>query len=158
MGSGSGWRRESHRHRLAGMGIKTKTAKGEVAYLKNLQNKRGKIRSTVIEGIIYRARREMDNTLELTEGYCVEFARALKDMLDGGENYQILGHNVIYYDGVYYDGRGAYTKEELELSYQGGKLRPDPDGWSYIYNIRKLEEYRGILEKSQEKYLIERQS
>lgn len=144
------WKGESRRHSLSRKGIKTAQGKGNQFKSKGKQFKSKGLEKphskSRIDNIIFKFRMKTDDPRKLTQGYCVEFARAMRDFVGGGDNYQIGGHNVLFYDGMYIDGKGIHTKEELESKY-GSKLNPDPDGWAYIYNTGKLKEYRELLDE-----------
>ena len=138
--NGSGWHGESRRHSLARKGIISMPIRSNGLEKPHTSSR--------IDNIIFRIRMYLlKNPIELTEGYCVEFARAMRDFLGGGENYRIGGHNVLFYEGMFIDGKGIHTKEELEEKY-GNVLFPDPDGWAYIYNSKKLKEYAELLEQA----------
>ena len=139
-----GWYGNSMGHSLASKGIIVR--KNDVEYKYELEDKD----PDTIRELISIFRSKISNKDELTQKHCVEFARALYDMLGGGENYQIMGHNYLMYNDYFYDGTGVQTKEQIEGRFKGAKLKKDPDGWNYIYNMKALKDYRQKLLDSYE--------
>lgn len=139
-----GWHGNSMGHSMASKGITVRTSNKDMFY--ELENKD----PDTIKELISIFRNKIDNTDKLTKGYCVEFAKALSDIVGGGENYQIMGHNYLHYNDYFYDGTGVYTKQQIEGKYKGAKLKPDPDRWNYIYNMNVLNTYRKIFVDSYE--------
>ena len=126
------WRNESERHRLSALGVKTTNNNGYNDY-KKLHK---------IDKYFIKIRDRLSNRDELTKQYCVEFARALRDLIGRGDNYRLWGHNYLYVDCIFIDGKGIHYPEDFEVL-----PKPDPDGWAYIYNMDKLEEYKNILDE-----------
>lgn len=133
-----GWYGNKQAHSMASKGIKTK-----ISDIKRID-------SGVINLIIQVARKKINNPDKLTKGNCVEFVRAMRDLLGSGENYQLYGHNYLKYGEIFIDGKGVHTRQDIESKWSGGKLSPDPDGWSYIYSMEALESYRKILRDAHE--------
>lgn len=136
-----GWYGNRQAHSLASKGVKTTF------------NEIKGVDSGVINSIIQRARKRVKDPKKLTQGNCVEFARAMRDLLGSGENYQLHGHNYLHYNGLFIDGNGVHTRKDIESKWSGGKISPDPDGWSYIYNMEALESYNKILKDVHEEVM-----
>lgn len=146
-----GWYGNSMAHSMASKGITVKyDNKQDMFY--ELENKD----PDTIRELIQIFRNKIKNKDDLTQKYCVEFARALYDIIGDGENYQIMGHNYLKYNDYFYDGTGVQTKEQIENRFKGAKLRKDTDGWKYIYNTNALKEYRKKLIDSYEQQQIDR--
>lgn len=133
-----GWYGNKQAHSMASKGIKTK-----ISDIKGID-------SGIINSIIQVARKKVKDPTKFTQGNCVEFAKAMRDLLGSGENYQLYGHNYLKYGDLFIDGRGVHTRKDIESKWTGGKISPDPDGWSYIYNMEALESYRKILKDAHE--------
>jgi len=122
MSKGKGWHSEPYRHSLASRGIRTRF------------EQRTHLKEPTVD-------RETDYYYDPMKGDCVYYARALRDKLGKGENYQVGPHNVLKIGNDYIDAEGTHTKEELINKY-GYVPRLDPDGWNYILDESRLNYYR----------------
>jgi len=142
-----GWHRHSREHALAAHGISIKQQ------VQNIKGEMKEIQEELdveapedwpyadVEEAIERFN-EIVPQEETQRAYCVEFARALRDTLGYGINYHRFGHNYIKLGDYFIDSSGMkhwalFRPKELP--------QKDPDGWLYIYNEDKLNEYRKIL-------------
>ena len=137
-----GWRNESYRHSLASKGIKSSEDIRDM-----LSEIRRELDIEAPEDVplnrIFDLVEEFNKVVPVEEtqrAYCVEFARALRDTLGYGLNYKLYGHNLLKVEDYFVDSRGVWRLEDLD----GVPLR-DPDGWVYIYNEEKLDEYRSLM-------------
>lgn len=124
---GSGWRGESHRHRLAGMGIKT-----SMGFPKIKRCKKDPIHNEITR-IMELWNVEEGRTItpyEINNGMCEDITIIVEDNIEGAEAIWLedyfwqddilkeMAHSVILYNGRYYDAEnpcGVSDPHNLEI-------------------------------------------